>query len=136
MPPKRKLIALIDDDPSCRKALDRQISAGGYRCHAFSSAEEFLSVVTMCGADAIVSDVHLGGLSGIELAVHPSIVEIGLPVVLISGSSDPLIGQSAEQIAATFLRKPIPPGKLLDAIVDAVGPPISDSEEDEKDLLS
>ena len=136
MPPKRKLIALIDDDSSCRKALDRQISAAGFRCHAFGSAEEFLTVLNMCGAAAIVSDVHLGGLSGLELAVHPSIIEIGLPVVLISGSSDPLIEQSAEQIAATFLRKPIPPGRLLDAIVEAVGPPISDGEEDETDLLS
>jgi len=136
MPPKRKLIALIDDDASCRKALDRQISAAGFRCHAFASAEEYLMVAAVCGATAIVSDVHLGGLSGLELAVHPTVVERSIPVVLISGSSDPLIEQSAEQIATAFLRKPIPPGKLLEAIVDSVGPPLSDGEEDEESLNS
>ncbi len=47
MPPKRKLIAVIDDDDSVRKALDRQITAAGYRCHAFASAEQFLSVAAM-----------------------------------------------------------------------------------------
>jgi FixJ family two-component response regulator len=136
MPPRRKLIALIDDDPSCRKAIDRQITAAGFRCQAFENAEDYLRVAAVCGAAAIVSDVHLGGLSGLELAVHPAVVDISIPVVLISGSADPNIEASAQQIATAFLRKPIPPGKLLDAIVDAVGPPISDGEEDEEDLLS
>ena len=136
MPPKRKLIALIDDDSSCRKALDRQISAAGFRCQAFASAEEYLMVAALCGAAGIVSDIHLGGLSGLELAVHPTIVEMSIPVVLISGSIDPLIEHSAEQISSAFLRKPIPPGKLLEAIVDSVGPPLSDGEDDEENLNS
>jgi hypothetical protein len=55
-------------------------------------------------------------------------------VVLISGSSDPLIEQSAEQIATAFLRKPIPPGKLLDTIVETVGPPLTDGDEDDEVL--
>jgi len=131
MPPKRKLIALIDDDASCRKALDRQISAAGFRCHAFADAEEYLMVAGVCGAAGIVSDIHLGGLSGLELAVHPTVVEMSIPVVLISATADPLIEQSAQQIASVFLRKPIPPGKLLDAIVETVGPPLTDGDEDE-----
>ncbi len=136
MPPKRKLIALIDDDLSCRKALDRQISAAGFRCQAFASAEDFLRVATMCGAAAIVSDIHLGGLSGLELAVHPTVIGINIPVVLVSATADPHIEDSAQQIASAFLRKPIPPGKLLDTIIDVVGPPLTDGEEDEEDLLS
>jgi FixJ family two-component response regulator len=131
MPPKRKLIALIDDDSACRKALDRQMTAAGFRCQAFASAEEFLMVASMCGAAAIVSDVNLGGLTGLDLAVHPVVVGIGIPVVLISGSGDPHIEESAQQIASAFLRKPIPAGKLLDTIVDVVGSPLAYGEEDE-----
>lgn len=130
MPFQRKLIALIEDDASCRKALDRQISAAGFRCQAFANAEEFLRVADRCGAAAIVSDVQLGGLSGLELALHPAVIDINIPVVLISASADPHVEESAQQIATAFLRKPIPPGKLLDTIVEAVGPPIADGDED------
>jgi FixJ family two-component response regulator len=126
MPPKRKLVAVIDDDPSVRKALDRQINAAGYRSHAFSCAEEFLAVAALCGAACVVCDVDLGaGLSGLELAQHPTVTSMNLPIVLISALDDPRVEEPARVIAATFLRKPIPPGKLLEAIVDTVGPPIS-----------
>lgn len=129
MPPKRKLVAVIDDDDSVRKALDRQISAAGYRSHVFTCAEEFLAIAALCGAACIVCDVNLGaGLSGLELALHPTVTSMKLPVVLISALDDPLVEEPARVIGATFLRKPIPPGKLLEAIVDTVGPPISDEE--------
>lgn len=129
MPPKRKLVAVIEDDASVRKALDRQINAAGYRSHAFSCAEEFLSVAALCGAACIVSDINLGaGISGLELALHPTVTSMKLPVVLISAQDDSFIEEPARIIGAAFLRKPIPPGKLLEAIVDTVGPPISDED--------
>jgi FixJ family two-component response regulator len=129
MPIERKLVAVIDDDASVRKALDRQIRAAGYRSHAFASAEEFLAVAMLCGAACVVSDIHLGGMTGLELALHPIITAMALPVVLISATDDPRIAEPAQVIAAAFLRKPIPPGKLLEAIVDTVGPPIADGED-------
>ena len=128
MPPKRKLVAVIDDDHSVRTALDRQICAAGYRSHAFACAEDFLKVAALCGAVCVVCDIHLEGMSGLELALHPAITSLDLPVVLISGCDDPTIEEPARVIAAAFLRKPIPPGKLLEAIIDMVGPPISDED--------
>jgi FixJ family two-component response regulator len=129
MPPKKKMVAVIDDDPSVRKALHRQINAAGYRSHVFSCAEEFLAVAALCGATCIVSDIHLGGMSGLQLALHPTVIGMNLPVVLITGSDDPLIEEPARVVAAAFLRKPIPPGKLLEAIIDTVGPPIVEGED-------
>jgi FixJ family two-component response regulator len=129
MPPNRKLIAVIDDDSSVRKALDRQITAAGYRCHAFMNAEQFLSVAVKCDAAAVICDIHLDGMTGLALAVHPIVTQMKLPVVLITGSDDPGISDSAGVLGAAFLRKPIPPGKLLETLVDTVGPPISDGED-------
>jgi FixJ family two-component response regulator len=129
MPPKRKLIAVIDDDDSVRTALARQLSAAGYRCEQFASAEDFLAIAPLCNAAAVLSDIHLGGMTGLQLALHPVITSLNLPVVLISGSQDPLIEEPARTIASAFLCKPIAPGKLLEAIVDTVGPPIADGED-------
>ncbi|HET7810984.1 MAG TPA: response regulator [Steroidobacteraceae bacterium] len=129
MPTLRKLIAVIDDDPSIRNALSRQMRAAGFRTAAFQCAEEFLLAAATCGAAMVISDIHLGELSGLDLAVHPQVVQMQLPVVLISGSIDPEITARAQDVAAAFLRKPIPPGMLLETVIDTVGAPIAGTED-------
>jgi FixJ family two-component response regulator len=129
MPPVRKLVAVIDDDASVRRALDRQLRAAGFRCELFGCAEEFLAVVTELHAHCIVSDINLGGMSGLELAMHPSVIGLNVPMVLITGRHDVLLEEPAQVIAAALLHKPIPPGKLLEAIIGAVGPPIADADD-------
>lgn len=129
MPTLRKLIAVIDDDPSVRNALSRQMRAAGFRTLAFQCAEEFLLVAATCGAVMVISDIHLGSLSGIDLAIHPQITRMQLPVVLISGSIDPAITTRARDVSAAFLQKPIPPGMLLETVIDTVGSPIDEVED-------
>jgi len=124
MPPERKFIAVIDDDDSLRRALERHIRHAGYRCETFAAAEEFLLVATVCRPACIVCDVNLDGISGLELAVHPKIAALEVPIVLITGSSDPAIEIPARALGAAFLRKPFLSAELLDAIVGTVGPPI------------
>jgi len=128
MPTPRKTIAIVDDDASVRKALERQLCAAGYRCATFESAEEFLLVARILQPACLLADIHLGGISGLELALHPTVIGLKLPVVLISGSNDPLIEGPALEIGAAFLRKPVPAQDLLNAIVDTAGPPYSDGE--------
>jgi len=129
MPPERKLIAVIDDDPSMRKCIERLLRASGYRCESFASAEEFLLVASVCRAACVIADIGLDGMSGLELALHPTVTSMNVPVVLITGGGDPMLEEPARVIAAAFLHKPIPPGMLLEAIVDTVGPPITDGED-------
>ena len=128
MPTPRKTIAIVDDDASVRKALERQLGAAGYRCATFESAEEFLLVARILKPACLLADIHLGGMSGLELAVHPTVTGLRLPVVLISGSNDPQVEGPAREIGTAFLRKPIPSQVLLDAIVDNAGPPYADGE--------
>lgn len=128
MPPYRRFIALIEDDVSVRKALERQIRAAGYRCEGFPSAEDFLAVACTCKADAIVADINLPGMSGLELALHPEVTRLDLSVVFVTASVDPVIEVAAREIGAAFLRKPIAGSELLDAIVDTAGPPIADGD--------
>jgi FixJ family two-component response regulator len=128
MPPYRRLIAIVDDDVSVRRALERQVRAAGYRCAAFASAEDYVAVAETCNAATVVCDVNLGGMTGLQLALHPEVTRLNVPVVLITASVDPLIEFAAREISAAFLRKPIPCQELLDAIVDTAGPPIADGD--------
>jgi FixJ family two-component response regulator len=129
MPTYRKLVVVIDDDPSLRNALCRQLRAAGYSAMAFPCAEEFLQVASTCGAAGVISDIHLGTLSGLELAVHPRVTELRMPVVLISASCDPVLTMQAQEIAAAFLQKPIPPGRLLEVVIDTMGSPILEADD-------
>jgi FixJ family two-component response regulator len=128
MPPYRRLIAIVDDDVSVRRALERQVRAAGYRCAAFASAEDYVAVAQTCNAATVVCDINLGGMTGLQLALHPEVTRLNVPVVLITASVDPLIEVAAREISAVFLRKPIPCQELLDAIVDTAGPPIADGD--------
>jgi FixJ family two-component response regulator len=126
MPPERKLIVIIEDDASVRRALERQVRGAGYRCESFECAEDFLLVASVCQAACVICDVQLEGMSGLELALHPKITQLKLPIVLITGSADPMIEEPARTLGAAFLRKPFPSEELLIAIVGTVGSPITD----------
>jgi FixJ family two-component response regulator len=125
MPTPRKTIAIVDDDPAVLKAIERQLRAAGYRCATFASAEDFLALAASVGAACLLADIHLGGMTGLELALHPLVSELRLPVLLMSGSDDSVTEAAAREIAVAFLRKPIPCQQLLDSIVDTAGPPLA-----------
>jgi FixJ family two-component response regulator len=74
----------------------------------------------------VLSDIHLGGMTGLQLALHPVVTGLGLSTVLISASDDPELQASAREIGAALLHKPVLRDELLEAIVDTVGPPIAE----------
>ena len=68
------------------------------------------------------------GMTGLQLAQHPTVTALQLPVLIMSGSGDPQIEERAREVAVAFLRKPFLGNELIDAIVDTIGPPIVDQE--------
>jgi FixJ family two-component response regulator len=126
MPPARQIIAIVEDDAAVRVALERLLRAAGYRYASFANAESFLAAATRLGAAAVVSDIHLGGMSGLQLALHPVVTGLRLSTLLVTGSDQPHLEESAREIGAALLRKPFLPHQLLEAIVDIAGPPIAE----------
>jgi FixJ family two-component response regulator len=127
MPPMivhRTTIAIVDDDHSVRKALSRQLSVAGYHCESFESAEDLLFCLATLEPQGVLSDIHLGGMNGLQLATHPEVTRRQLPVVLMTALPDPMFEEPARQVAAGFLVKPISGEDLLSAIVDKIGPPL------------
>ena len=131
---ERRTIAVVDDDDSVRRAIGRQLRAAGYRCEAFSSAEDLLFCLPTLVPNAVLSDIHLGEMSGLQLAVHPDVTRRRLPVMLMTGLLDPMFEESARAVAAAFLPKPICSHDLLDAVIEIVGPPLVEEDETWQDL--
>jgi len=82
------MVCVVDDDDSLLRALRRLLDATGFRVETFSSAEEFLGSEHRARADCLVLDVHLGGLSGLDLQERLATSGVRTPVVIITAHDD------------------------------------------------
>ena len=63
-------IALVDDEASVRTALGRLLRMADYEVQAYASGEEFLSALGDCVPDCALLDIHLPGLTGIQVQMR------------------------------------------------------------------
>ena len=112
-----RTIAIVDDDSSILQSLDRLLSAHGFHVQTFSSAESFLEEIVKSDADCLVSDINLGGMSGIDLKRRLTSFGIGLPVIFMTAVDSYAIRQEASNVGCiAYLSKPFPAKLLIDAI--------------------
>jgi FixJ family two-component response regulator len=120
--PSVPLVCVVDDDASILRALQRLLRSGNYAVRTFTSAEAFLASEYRPLAGCLVLDVHLGGLSGIELQEHLAASGTQTPVVFITAHDDALTRERAHRAGAIdYLRKPFDDVALLDAVNRATG---------------
>ena len=116
-------ICIVDDDESVRTSLLRLMRSAGFAAEAFAAAEEFLhdaAVVDVCTCAVI--DVHLTGMSGLQLQQELNERTAVPPVVMMTAFEDPDLRQRAMDAGAVaFLRKPFDDDVLLAAVSKAAG---------------
>lgn len=112
------LVLLVDDDGLARTAVATLLEQWGYEVVAAQSAEEAAQCLKeLERVDAVVSDLWLGGASGLELLGTVQREQPTTRRVLISGDLDPQTAQKAAAVGAVFLRKPVRPAALEAALV-------------------
>jgi len=110
-------IAIVDDDSGVRQALERLLRSTGYAVTTFASGEEFLERGCSMIVDCLVLDLHLGGITGVELEEALNSRGIGLPVVFITAHDHGSVRFRLEQAhAGAVLQKPFDDEALLEAI--------------------
>ncbi len=110
-------MAVVEDDPSFRRALSRSLVLRGFRSEVFASAEEFLQHPGALNADCLVLDIHLGGMSGFELQGELAKQPSSPPIIFITAFDEPATRDRAlEAGAAGYLQKPFDEDSLLQAI--------------------
>ena len=110
------LIAVIDDDETLCSSLVDLMRSTGYRAQPFASAETFLALSDLVPFACVVADVHLPGMSGLELARKLHERGSTAPVILITGLSDQRLGDETMVGARCLLRKPFETKALLDCV--------------------
>lgn len=82
------LVWIIDDDRSIRWVLEKALSKEAYDIRTFDSAEGVMTQLAKETPDAIISDIRMPGIDGLELlekiqANHPEV-----PVIIMTAHSD------------------------------------------------
>ena len=114
-------IIVVDDEPIIADTLVNILEGEGHDALAVSHGESAVKWAKLVLPDAIISDVIMPGMDGIETA--KAIIEL-LPkcrIILFSGqaaSSDLLAKARAEGYTFEVLLKPINPEKLLEKLKD------------------
>jgi len=117
-------IALVEDDAAVRIALARLLRLANYEVCPFASGEEFLAAVGEWMPDCAVLDVHLPGLSGIQVGLRLRSGHMELPVVFVTASEDPALDRAAFDAGGLrVLRKPFTNDELLASIASVLPPP-------------
>ena len=123
-------IVVVEDDPSVNHAVGRLLEAAGFRARTFESAEALLRDEAAHMADCLVLDVHLPGMSGLELRRKLSDAGVSAPFVIITAHDDPGCRRAATEIGATaYLTKPFSSLSLIEAVACAIvaPPPVARS---------
>ena len=114
-------IAVIDDDESFRVALVESLSSLGYGASGYASAENYVRAIGDRSFNCIVSDIHMPGMSGLDLMKRLTAQGSTIPVVLITARSDAnLEAKAAAAGAACLLRKPFEIDELIECVEGAV----------------
>ena len=114
-------VHVVDDDEAVRESIGDLLRSMGYQILLHSSASEFLDADLPDAPSCLVLDVRLPGTGGLELQEYLTQIDIGMPVILVTGFGDIAMAVRGMKAGAVdFLTKPIREQDLIDAVAIAV----------------
>lgn len=116
-------ILVVEDDALVRRAYER-VLVGHHKVTAVGSALEALEALARGTFDAVVSDIDIPGLNGIELLKTMREAFSSIPVVFVTGCPSIRTAQDAVNFGAVgYLTKPVSAVDLRSAVARATGTP-------------
>ena len=116
-------ILIADDHAANRMVLQRLLQKAGHRVVSVDDGEQVLDALAANGYDAAIVDLHMPGVSGLDLLRELRVMEAGggkrTPVIVLTADVTPeAIQQCAQAGARAFLPKPVVAGRLLDTLAE------------------
>ncbi len=110
-------ILIVEDDAGLREALNDTLLLADYQVIAASSAEDALTQLASRDVDLVVSDIQMGGMSGLTLLKNIKSRHPQLPVLLMTAYAtiDDAV-QAMRDGATDYLSKPFAPEVLLNLV--------------------
>ena len=121
MIPHPTSILVVDDHTAMRSTLRDILQDEGYDVQSASSGEEAVDVFEGGNFDAVLMDVRMQGINGVEAFRRMKSLSNSVKVILMSAFSvDEIKEESLEEGAVAFLPKPLDMENLIDLIGETV----------------
>ena len=115
------MISIVDDDHAVRVATTSLVRSMGYNVSAFASADEFLKSARLHDTSCLITDIHMPGLSGIELQDRLIADGHRMPIVFITAFPEERLRARALAAGAIgFLSKPYSSDRLIGCLDKAL----------------
>jgi CheY-like chemotaxis protein len=85
---KEPVISIVDDDQFVRDSLKRLMKSVGYMAAAYPSAGDFLKSSQLEETSCLIADVHMSGMTGVELYEYLIKAGLAIPTILITAYPD------------------------------------------------
>lgn len=114
-------VFVVDDDAGMRKSTCVLLESSGFQFRDFDSATAFLESYKRDMVGCLLLDLHMPGMSGIDLVERLRGDQILLPILIVSGTGTvPLAVQGMKLGVLDFLIKPVDPALLLSKVRAAI----------------
>ena len=104
---EQAVILFVDDDPKAGELMQRFSQGAAYQCHVFQDPRETLAYFTEHGADLIISDLRMPGMTGMQLCEAVRQKDSEVPFIIITGYAEVDNAIDALRLGASdFIKKP------------------------------
>lgn len=120
------LILVVDDEKEVLENVANVLTEAGFDCQCCNTAQAAIEFAAMHTPDMILSDINLGGHSGLEMCerIKEDAELNSVPVMFLSGAQIPDIIRRSHAVGGTYyLRKPFDPGVLVELVDKALWMP-------------
>ena len=120
MPAAPLTVLVVDDHAGARDVISQLLEAKGYSVVTASNGSEAIEKLKGAGIGAVVTDVSMPDMTGVELAYYVRDHYPRLPIAIVSGDVGELERSVIARAGVPFLKKPVRAEALYAAVEEAV----------------
>ena len=105
---KDRLVCVVDDDEAVRDSTQMLLGIHGFKVRAYAGARDFLAEFDATDTGCLILDIHMPEMTGVELLTLLRARGIATPAIIVSGQTDPVLGEILTRSGAmAILQKPV-----------------------------
>ena len=107
MSDKSTRVLFVDDDVVTGRVMQRNCDTARYECRVFQNPRECLAAFALDGADVVITDLRMPGMTGFELLTELRNIDQDVPILVMTGySSVENAVEAMKRGASDFIKKP------------------------------